>query len=188
MKLELTTNRSTQTSLKREKDKDGHGGSGDKMRKATEIWRTIEEEIMKVSHLPQSQQCPDLKSPKHPPINTPLPPIVSAAPFILSPCEYLNSLLLFSSLGRSQGQLMAHHPATSKHLNTHTYTPSNTNKAQTHKHCKKATTFAMLTSGDLTTFDSPRCIHYNACPPLVGLLSVQCICSTGSWSPGIFCA
>lgn len=44
----------------------------------------------------------------------------------------------------------------------------------------------MLTSGDLTTCDSPRCIHYSACPPLVGILSAQCISSTGSWRPGIF--
>ena len=43
----------------------------------------------------------------------PLPPLLSvAAPFMLSPRECLNSLLLFNSLGGSRGHRTAHHPAT----------------------------------------------------------------------------
>lgn len=129
-----------------------------------------------------SHVCPN------PPSFPSLPRCFSVAePFMLSPSECLNSLLLFNSLDRSWGHDTDHHHATSKHPNTHTHirthnhhnshTPrnkwgklfvnANTHKRETvaRKHSYHANfSYSMLTC------DSPRCIHYNTCPPLVNLL------------------
>lgn len=129
--LELTTadqlkERETGPRREREREMDLKKGNK-KTRKAKEtsgeLWDSERE--MRVPHLPHSQPClglkppvtPHTKQPPHPPHRTSL---CVATPFMLSPCEYQNSLLLFNSLGRSGGHSTAHHPATK-----HTHTLSN---------------------------------------------------------------
>lgn len=91
--------------------------------------------IMRAPYLPQRQPClpyPPPPTTTHPPPapSTPpdplLPSLSVAAPFMLSPSDCLNSLLLFNSLGRSQGHSRAHHPATSKHPNIYTHAHTHT--------------------------------------------------------------
>lgn len=75
-----------------------------------------------------------------------LPSLSVAAPFMLSPSDCLNSLLLFNSLGRSQGHSRAHHPATSKHPNIYTHAHTHTLKFDPCVHSRTCTNTCLCVS------------------------------------------
>lgn len=91
MKLELTTNRSTQRRVKSTEGegRDGHRGSEGKTRKATETWscRIEEREIMSLSP-PTKQAMSRPKLPQTPTHHHPLPRPVSV--LLLSCCHHVS--------------------------------------------------------------------------------------------------